>query len=157
MSRQPRQPKQTRPAAQPTEEETINALVVETRVLESTYNELSARQNLLERALIEGRAAVDAIKGLSEQDSSEILTQIGGGALLRSSPPATDKVLVSVGSGIVIEKPKEEALALLEERTREFEKTVVSIVRQRNEIADRLNSDRQVLNGLLSQQQNAGD
>src|ERR1700751_2577932 len=99
------------PPKQLTEEETVNALVLESRVLESTYNELSGRQNMLERALIESRAALETIKGLSEQKSSEILTQIGGGAMLRSEPPSVDGVLVSVGSGVVIEKPKAEAVA----------------------------------------------
>ena len=137
---------------QPTAEETINALVVEARVLESTYNELTARQNLLERALLETRAALDAITGLDANPSSEILTQIGGGAMLRSPPPSTEKVLVNVGSGVVIEKPREEAKALLDERNREVEKTILSLANQRNEIAERINSDRQVLNTLLSQQ-----
>jgi prefoldin alpha subunit len=137
---------------QPTEEETINALVVEARVLESTYNELTARQNLLERALLETRAALDAITGLDDNPSSEILTQIGGGAMLRSQPPSTDKVLVNVGAAVVIEKPRDEAKALLDERNREVEKTILSLANQRNEIAERINSDRQVLNTLLSQQ-----
>ena len=139
-------------SSQPNEEETINALVVETRVLESTYNELSARQNLLERALLESRSALGAIKGLAENPSSEVLTQIGGGAMLRSPPPSTDKVLVSIGTGVVVEKPRDEAVALLEERTREFEKTIVSLLGQRNDIAERLNSDREALNSLLSRQ-----
>jgi prefoldin alpha subunit len=138
---------------QPTEEETINALVVEARVLENTYNELTSRQNLLERALLESRAALDAISGLSSQQAQDILTQIGGGALLRSPPPSIDRVLVSVGSGVVIEKPRDEAVALLEERTRELEKTIVSLIGQRNEIAERLNSDRQALNAMLSRSQ----
>ncbi len=138
---------------QPTAEETVNALVVEIRVLESTYNELTARQNLLERALLESRAALDSIKGLGSQPSSEVLTQIGGGAMLRSKPPSTESVLVSVGSNVVIEKPKEEAVAMLEERSRDVEKTLVSLIGQRNEIAQRLNSDRDVLNNLMAQSQ----
>ena len=137
---------------QPTEEETINALVVESRVLESTYNEFTSRQNLLERALLETRAALDAIAGLTGSPSKEILTQIGGGAMLRSPPPSVDKVLVSVGAGVVIEKPMDEAKALLEARNRDVEKTILSLANQRNEIADRINSDRQALNTLLSQQ-----
>jgi len=138
---------------QPTAEETVNALVVEVRVLESTYNELTARQNLLERALLESRAALDSIKGLASQPTSEVLTQIGGGAMLRSKPPSTDSVLVSVGSNVVIEKPKEEAVAMLEERSRDVEKTIVSIIGQRNEIAERLNSDRDLLNNLVAKSQ----
>jgi prefoldin alpha subunit len=138
---------------QPTSEETVNALVVEVRVLESTYNELSARQNLLERALLESRAALDSIKGLSGAAPQEVLTQIGGGAMLRSEPPSTDTVLVSVGSNVVIEKSKDEAVAMLEERSRDIEKTIVSIIGQRNEIAQRLNSDRELLNNLVARSQ----
>ena len=137
---------------QPTEEETINALIVEIRVLESTYNELTNRQNLLERALVENRAALDALNGLGDKPSEEVLMQIGGGAMLRSPPPSTDKVLVSVGANVVIEKPKAEAVALLEGRSREVEKTVISIAGQRNQLAQRLDSDRQTLNSFISRQ-----
>ena len=137
---------------QPTAEETVNALVVEIRVLEGTYNELTARQNLLERALLESRAALESIKGLDGK-SPEVLTQIGGGAMLHSPPPSTDRVLINVGSNVVIEKSKEEAVAMLEERSRDVEKTIVSLVGERNEIADRLNADRDLLNNLMAKSQ----
>ena len=137
---------------QPTPEETANTLVVEIRVLESTYNELTARQNLLERALLEGRAALETIKGLSGADS-EVLTQIGGGAMLHAPPPSTERVLINVGASVVIEKTREEAMAVLEERSRDVEKTIVSLIGQRNEIAQRLNSDRDLLNSLVASSQ----
>ena len=73
--------------------------------------------------------------------------------MLRSKPPATDKVLVGIGASIVIEKPKEEAVAMLEERSRDVEKTIVSVLGQRNEIAERLNADRGVLNNLVAKSQ----
>jgi len=137
---------------QPTAEETVNALVVEIRVLEGTFNELTARQSLLERALLESRAALESIKGL-DGNSTEVLTQIGGGAMLRSPPPATDKVMINVGANVVIEKSKDEAVATLEERSRDVEKTIVSLARERNEIADRLNADRDLLNNLVAKSQ----
>jgi prefoldin alpha subunit len=137
---------------QPTEEETVSALVVEIRVLESTYNELTTRQSLLERALVENRAALDALNGLGDTPPQEVLMQIGGGAMLRSPPPSTDRVFVTVGANVVIEKPRAEAVAILESRSREVEKTVMSIAGQRNEIAQRLDSDRQALNSLASRQ-----
>ena len=137
---------------QPTAEETVNALVVEIRVLEGTYNELTTRQNLLERALLEGRAALESIKGL-DGESPEVLTQIGGGAMLHSPPPSTDRVLINVGANVVIEKSKEEAVAILEERSRDVEKTIVSLLGERNEIAERLNADRDLLNNLVAKSQ----
>lgn len=134
------------------EEERLNSLVVEIRVLESTFNELSSRQNLLERALLESRAALDAIKGLNEGKSDQVLIQIGGGAMVRAPPPDIEKVLVNVGSSVVLEKPREEAVALLDGRAREIEKSVVSLINQRNEIAQRLEADRQVLQNYLNRQ-----
>ena len=130
----------------------MNAIVVEIRVLEGTYNELTARQNLLERALLESRAALESIKGLDGK-SPEVLTQIGGGAMLHSPPPSTDTVLINVGANVVIEKPKEEAVAILEERSRDLEKSIVSIVGERNQIADRLNADRDLMNNLVAKSQ----
>jgi prefoldin alpha subunit len=134
------------------DEERFNSLVVEVRVLEGTYNELTSRQNLLERALLENRAALEAINGLGKSPPEEVLTQIGGGAMLRGPPPETERILVNVGSNVVIDKPKDEAVALLETRGKELEKTVLSIMNQRNEIADRLESDRQLLQSFMGQQ-----
>ncbi len=138
--------------SQATDEEKVNALVVEVRVLEGTYNELTSRQGLLERALVENRAALEAIKGLAESKPEEVLTQIGGGTMLRSPPPSVDSVLVGIGSNIVVEKTREEALAMIEDRAREVEKTLVSVAGQRNEIASRLNADREILNQIIAAQ-----
>ena len=135
---------------QQSKEDQVNNLAVEIRVLESTYNELTSRQNLLERALIENRAALDAIKALGDKKVHEVLTQVGGGAMLRSSPPDAENVLVNVGADVVLEKPRDEALAIIEERTKEVERSIVSIVGQRDEISQRLESDRQVLQMLVS-------
>ena len=137
---------------QPTPEETANALVVEIRLLEQTYNEFTSRQGLLERALLESRAALESIRGLNGAPS-EMLLQIGGGALLRAEPPSTERVLVSIGANVIIEKSREEVVAILEERSREVEKTIVSLAGQRNEIAQRLNSDREVLNNIVARAQ----
>jgi prefoldin alpha subunit len=134
------------------DDEKLSSLLVELRVLESTFNELTSRQTLLERALLETRSALDAVKGLSESPPEEVLMQIGGGAMLRGPPPTADEVLVNVGSSVVIEKQREEAVSLLEARSKEMETTIISLVKQRNEIAERLESDRQLLQTLLARQ-----
>ena len=138
------------------DEDKVNNLIVEVRVLESTYNELTSRQNLLERALIENRAALDAIKGLSEKKVGEVLTQIGAGAMVRSPPPDVSKVLVSVGADVVLEKSRAEALAIIEERQKEVEKSIVSIVGQREEIKQRLESDQEVLQTIVNSSRQKG-
>jgi prefoldin alpha subunit len=134
------------------DEEKVNSLVVEVRILENTFNELSARQNLLERALLENRSALEAMKALGEQKPDEVLLQIGGGTLVKASPPSVDRVLVNVGANVAIEKTREEATAMIESRTKQVEQSVISLINQRNQIAERLESDRQVLQTLLGRQ-----
>ena len=121
--------------------------------MESTFNELTARQNLLERALLENKAALEALKELGERKPEEVLLQIGGGALVKSVPPSADRVLVNVGSSVVVEKPRDEAMVLLESRSKQAEQSIMSLLGQRNEIAQRLESDKQVLQNLLAQGQ----
>ncbi len=121
-------------------------------MLESTYNELSSRQGLLERALLETRAALDALKGLSESNPDQVLVPLGGGVMLRSAPPDAAEVLVNVGSDVVIQRKREEAVAFLDGRGREVENSILSILAQRNQIAQRLDADRQVLNEMMSRQ-----
>ena len=134
-------------------EDRVNSLAVEVRILESTFNELTTRQNMLERALLENRAALEALKELGENKPEDVLLQIGGGALVRSSPPAVDRVLVNVGSSVIIEKSRDEAVTLLESRAKGAEQTIMTLIGQRNEIAQRLETDKQVLQNLLAQGQ----
>jgi prefoldin alpha subunit len=125
---------------------------MEIRVLEGTFNELSARQNLFERALLETRAALDALKGLSESNPDEVFIPVGGGVLLRSSPPNAEDVLLSVGANVVVQRKRVEAVAFLEGRAKEIENSVVSLLTQRNQIAARLEADRQALQAMVSRQ-----
>jgi prefoldin alpha subunit len=134
------------------EEERVNNLVAEIRVLESTFNELSARQNLLERILIETRAAVDTLAGLASAKSDEILIPIGGAVLVRAIPPKAEKVLLNVGANVVVEKPREYASKFMEARANEIEESIVALVSQRNQIAQRLDSDRRALQTIVNRQ-----
>lgn len=127
-------------------------MVAEIRVLESTFNELSSRQNLLERILIETRAAVDTLAGLKSAKSDEILIPIGGAVLVRAAPPSAEKVLLNVGANVVVEKPREYATKFMEARAGEIEESIVALVSQRNQIAQRLDSDRRALQTIVNRQ-----
>jgi len=128
----------------------MNNLVAEIRVLEGTFNDLSARQNLLERILIETRTSLETLAGLGSTKTEEVLVPVGGGILLRSSPPLTDTVLLNVGANVVLEKTREFATKFLETRATEVEESVVALANQRNQIAQRLDSDRRALQEILN-------
>jgi|SRR5579885_3080794 prefoldin alpha subunit len=138
---------------QQSEEEKINALVVEIRLLENTYNELTARQSIVERVVVESKAALDAIMGLSNVKPNQILVPIGAGAMLKFPAPETDRVMINIGSDVVIEKSKEEAITMLQNRLKEAENSLNTLMTQRNQVAQRLEADRQLLESLVRQAQ----
>ncbi len=131
------------------EEEQVNALLYETKILESTYSELTTRQSMLERMLLESRASLDTIREIGSSPSEEVLIPVGAGVLLRTAPPKVDKVLVNIGANVVMEKTKEEAEKIMETRAKELEETVVTVLSQRNQIAQRLEADRRALQVLV--------
>ena len=133
------------------EEERVNNLVGEIRVLESTFDEYSGRQNLLERILIETRSSIDTLAGLASTKTEEVLIPMGG-ILIRAEPPKTDKVLLNIGANVVVEKSREYATKFMEARANELEESIVAIASQRNQIAQRLDSDRRALQTIVNRQ-----
>jgi prefoldin alpha subunit len=134
------------------EEERMNRLLLESRMLESTFNELTNRQGMLERMLIESRASLDTVKQAGSV-TDEVLIPVGAGVLLRASPPKADKVLVGIGANVVVEKTKEEAEKILEARAKELEENIIAILAQRNQIAQRLEADRRTLQAFIDRQE----
>ena len=130
----------------------MNRLLVESRMLESTFNELTNRQGMLERMLIESRASLDTVKQIGAA-TDEVLIPVGAGVLLRASPPKADKVLVGIGANVVVEKTKEEAEKILEGRSKELEENIITILSQRNQIAQRLEVDRRTLQAFIDRQE----
>ena len=131
----------------------MNRLLVESRMLESTFNELTNRQGMLERMLIESRASLDTVKLIGSATTDEVLIPVGAGVLLRASPPKADKVLVGIGANVVVEKTKEEAQKILEGRSKELEENIITILSQRNQIAQRLEADRRTLQAFIDRQE----
>jgi prefoldin alpha subunit len=134
------------------DDDRINNLLVEARLLEGSYNELASRQNLLERLLIESRSSLETLKSLEPGATEEVLIPVGAGVMLRSAPPKLEKVLVNIGSNVVVEKSKEDASKIMEERSKQLEESIISVATQRNQIAQRLETDRKVLQALVDRQ-----
>ena len=130
----------------------MNRLVVESRMLESTFNELTNRQSILERMLIESRSSLDTLKEITNA-KDEVLMPVGAGVMLRGSPPNADRVLVSIGANVVVEKTRQQAEKILEERSKELEENIVTVLSQRNQIAQRLETDRRALQAFIDSQE----
>ncbi len=134
------------------DEEKLQSMVYESRLLEDQYNDLNQQQSFLLRAFAEVSASRDALRGLGEAAPTEILIPLGGGVFVKGTAAPPSQVLLGIGADIVVERSKEEALSFVEERLKEMENALAGIEARRNEIANRINSQRLAINAMVEKQ-----
>ena len=131
-------------------EEQLQKMVLELKILESYYNELTARETLVARAVLDSRATIEALKSIPEGSDSEILVPLGAGVLMRVCSPMVEKLLLNIGAGVVIEKSKEDTIKYLNERLNQLETALSNIAAQKAEIANKINVYRAQVNNLAA-------
>lgn len=123
----------------------FNQLVAEVRLLEQYYQEVVTRQQSVSAALIDTRAALEALEALPISENAELLVPIGGGTLIPVDAPPVKSVVVSIGAGVALEKDRDSAKAYMQARRSELEKAVTTLEQQRKEIGSRLEVGRSTL------------
>jgi len=103
--------------------------------------------DMLENGRMEAHAAIEALEALRESEDAVVLLQIGGGASVRAKVLEPDKILLSIGAEVVVERSNKDAVEYLKERLIEMEasqkrvsETLNHLQSQMNEINKRLES-----------------
>jgi prefoldin alpha subunit len=120
-------------------EQKISEMLQQSKILEAYMNDILGKEATVTRLITEAHLASDAIQGLSSADEQESLIPIGIGVFLKVTVPQVTNLLVSVGSGVTIEKSKENAKNYVESRIKEFELALQQIQSQKEQIAMRMN------------------
>jgi prefoldin alpha subunit len=98
--------------------------------------EIFSRQlSLLEEGRIEAIAAIEALEGAAAAPDSIVLLQIGGGASVRARILDPDRVLLNIGSEVIVERSNTAAQDYLKDRITEMEASAKKVA----ETLDRLN------------------
>jgi prefoldin alpha subunit len=134
-------------------ERQVNQLVAEVRLLENYYQEIVTRQQAVSSALIDTRAALEALENIPKTGKSDLLLPIGGGVLLPVNGVAVDKVIVSIGAGAAVEKDIPSTKTFLQSRKTELEKGLTNLEQQRKEVGSRLDVGRASLEKIANAQQ----
>lgn len=108
--------------------------------------EMFSRQlDILEEGRLEALAAIESLQGIDGAEGRTVLLQIGGGASVRATVQDPGRVLLNIGSGVVVEKDRAAAISYLGDRITEMEasgkrviETIEKIKAQMNDIAKRL-------------------
>nr|A7I9I3.2 RecName: Full=Prefoldin subunit alpha; AltName: Full=GimC subunit alpha [Methanoregula boonei 6A8] len=100
---------------------------------------------LMENGRMEALAAIEALEALATSEDGTVLLQIGGGASLRAKVLEPEKVLLNIGSEVIVEKTSVDAIEYLKDRITELEasqkkvsEALEKLRAQTNEIAKRL-------------------
>jgi prefoldin alpha subunit len=102
---------------------------------------------MLENGRMEALAAIEALEAMLITEDGIVLLQIGGGASVRAKVLEPDKILLSIGAEVVVERSNKDAVEYLKERLIEMEasqkkvsETLAHLRSQMNEINKRLES-----------------
>jgi prefoldin alpha subunit len=120
-------------------EQKISEMLQQSKILEAYMNDIMGKEATVSRLITEAHLASEAIQGLSSTDEQDSLIPIGIGVFLKVKVPQVTNLLVSVGSGVTIEKSKENAKNYVESRIKEFELALQQIQSQKEQIAMRMN------------------
>jgi prefoldin alpha subunit len=96
---------------------------------------------MLENGRMEAHAAIEALEAMLVTDEGIVLFQIGGGASVRAKVLEPDKILLSIGAEVVVERSNKDAVEYLKERLIEMEAS-------QKKVADTLNHLRSQMNEI---------
>ena len=131
------------------DQETYRRLAVELRILEGTAETLQSRLNLVNAYLTELNVAKLTLEGVEKENpDASLFVPIGGGSFIKAKLECIDKVIVGAGAGVSIERTMTEAKQTVQNRIGELEKTRTSLQQQFVQVVDRINEDRERLQGL---------
>jgi prefoldin alpha subunit len=95
--------------------------------------------SLLEEGRMEAHAAIDALQEVQRSPDSVVLLQIGGGASVRARMVNPDRVLLNIGSDVIVEKSNAAAVDYLKDRITEMEASAKKVAETLDRIRGQMN------------------
>src|SRR3546814_17865406 len=102
-------------------EKKISEMLQQSKILEAYMNDILTKESTVTRLITETHLASEAIRELSSTNQEESLVPIGIGVYLKVTVPQVRNLLVNVGSGVNIEKSKENEKNYIELKIKEFD------------------------------------
>lgn len=136
-------------------EQKISEMLQQSKILEAYMNDILTKESTVTRLITEAHLASEAIQELSSTTQEESLVPIGIGVYLKVTVPQVRNLLVSVGSGVTIEKSKENAKNYIELKIKEFDLALKQLQSQKEQIAIRMNQLQNEVNTEMQKSQRA--
>jgi prefoldin alpha subunit len=121
-------------------------LVLESRYLEETANELQHRISMTNAAINELRVSSMTLDGLEkEKKGAQLFVPIGGGSYVKAKLETTENIVVGIGADVAVERSLKETKVEFEARIDELEKTREALGQQLNQVVGRMQENRSTM------------
>ena len=135
------------------EEDVVNQLVAEIRILEGSIGVLQSRLGIVRAAISEVTLAHRTLEGVKDLTNGEsALVPVGAGSYIRMQLQDSKKVVMGIGAGVALEKDVESSITDLKVRLEELEKARTSLQQQLDQTGTRYQQDREALEDILQKQ-----
>ena len=134
-------------------EQKISEMLQQSKILEAYLNDILAKESTVTRLITEAHLASEAIQELSTTNNEESLVPIGIGIYLKVTVPQVRNLFVNVGSGVTIERSKENTKNYVESKIKEFELALQQLQSQKEQIAVRMNQLQNEINVEMQKSQ----
>jgi prefoldin alpha subunit len=136
------------------DEQELQRLMVEMRILEGTMESLRSRMNLVAATLNDLNLASMTLEGIGkEKVDASIYVPVGGGSYIKARLESTDKIIYGVGAGVSVEKTIEEVKESTSNRISQLNKTRQSLEQQLSQVLKKADEDQNRLRELSEKMQ----
>jgi len=113
---------------------------VQMQLLKQQMNALLEEKLLVDEKVSEIVTTIDALQNLGKvKKGDEIWSGLGSGSFMRSDVKDIDRVLISVGAGILIKEERSRAIDILQSRLNELNKIDRDLIAEINKFSDNIN------------------
>ncbi|MEM2211083.1 MAG: prefoldin subunit alpha [Nitrososphaerales archaeon] len=135
------------------DEEKLQSFIAELRMIEAQLNALNSQISIVASAIMDNRAALEALRSLPKDSESEALTPIGGGIFIKANIPPPTKLVVNIGANTAVEKTYDETISFVENRLKELEKIISTLEDQRISYLKRAEELRLTISKMIEEMQ----
>lgn len=112
--------------------------IIQFQMLEANLKAIQEREELINERLAEIETTKAAIEELKKTKPGKTLIPIGSGNFISGRIEDTEELIIGIGSGVAIKKKREDATAILDSKSNEFEKDLNNMRNQSTTIAFQL-------------------
>ncbi len=130
-------------------EEQLQAIYYQIQMLESYLVDLIQKERTIVKVIQEASSSIESIGGIAENEHHEILVPLGLGAYAKAKIIPNEKMILNIGAGAAIERDKDSTINYIESRIKEMQVALQDTATQKQQVAAKLEQNKQELNNLL--------